>query len=214
MGSPQIPFSNPAGKNQTNPSPVVTGATTVMPGAVPNTGQVPGAVTANPTVPGSPLVTNAQDGGQNALQKQLTDIYGQGVGNELQTILEGLGGTDSATYQQYVASLAPQIAQGSATLNSSLGASGVSANSSVGAIANANYQSGVIATESGADSQIMQQGLQDTIGIVTGTEGAAEQEVAQSGWSVFGKVAEGLGSVAGTTINAAGKVGGFSNLFS
>ena len=213
-----IPYANPAGKNQTNgagpaPTPVA------MPGATPGivAGQVPGAVPSPLNAPapvalstgGGAAVTTAaapvNPGDPTSdLAKQYNDIYGKGVGGELSNLIAGMSGTDSAVFQQYLASLQPQIAKGQADLNAHLGASGVSANSSVAALADANYQSGVIATESGADAQIMQQGLQDTIGIVTGTQQAAEQQVADSSmWGLFGSLAQTAGSVGGEIASAA-----------
>ena len=170
------------------------------------------------SVPGSPssgssLVTTAQDGSQNALQKQLTDIYGQGVGSELMTLLGGMGSTNSASFQQFMASMAPEEASQRASLNTQLGNMGVSGNSTVAADANADLTSQFNAQAAGFNANLIQTQLQDTIGIVTGTEQSAQQEVASSGWDVFGQVMQSLGELGGQVTQAAGKAGGFSELF-
>jgi hypothetical protein len=124
----------------------------------------------------------------SSLYKQLTDIYGQGVGGELNNIMANMGGEDSAMFQQYLASMVPAEASETAGLNSQLGSSGVSGNSSVSAIANSNLQGQFNAQASAADQSIMSQGLQDTIGILQGTQSDAAKEVATSGWSTFANV--------------------------
>src|SRR5208282_2035331 len=103
MATPTIPFSNPAGNNQTNPSPIISKPTSPVqiPGSpqanIPGSNPaippgVPGSVSggmqslggpAAPTSSGQGFITSGTDAGQNALQKQLTDIYGQGTGGSL-----------------------------------------------------------------------------------------------------------------------------------
>jgi hypothetical protein len=227
-----VPGSNPAGVNQTRPSAPVASVPTSIPGMgstaspsnpyMPSGGSTPGSAPAGTpgsgTVPGStatassnPLITGAQDGGQNALLKQLTDIYGTGVGSELMTLLGGMGGADSATFQQYLSSMKPAEASATASLNDTMGAQGVGPNSTVSAIANSNLQSQFTAQASQFDSQLMTQQLQDTLGIVTGTQQAAAQETASSGWDVFGNVLNSLGKDASTVV--AGMATGGTGLF-
>jgi len=49
--------------------------------------------------------------------------------------------------------------------------------------------------------------------MMQGMQGAASQEVASSGWDVFGQVLGSLGQVGGEVLGAAGAAGGFSDLF-
>lgn len=237
MGSAaQIPFSNPAGNNQTKPGagfnmgtaqPGVTpipgspqagpGANPYIPGGItpPNTtapgttgpqhgtlgnapitpGQVlPGAagtVGGSPTTVASPGSTS--ENATNTLN-QMTDILGQGVGTDVTNLLNSIGGTDSATLQEFIQSLAPQEATAQAGVNASLGAGGVSANSSVAAIADSNLQSQEFATISGESANLTQEGQQLESSILTGLEPAAQQEVASSGWNIFGDVMSAVGS--------------------
>lgn len=226
-----MPYSNRSGANGTSSAPGGMPKPTAMavpggPGAnsTMNPYTPPGtaptaSVPSSPTTPGqagsnSPLVTTSTDGNQNALQKQLIDIYGQGVGTELMTLLNGMGGTNSAAFQQYLQSMAPVEASEKAGLATSLGNMGVSGNSTVMANSMADLNAQFNAQASGVDSQMMMQQLQDTIGIVSGTQQSAQQEVASSGWDVFGQVMGDIGGLAGDTIGAAGKAGGFTSLFS
>jgi hypothetical protein len=214
-----IPFSNPAGNNQTNPvssmlpkptggpagvvSPItnpgavqnnpyspVHGAplTGSAPGQIPSTGQ--GGVT-GPSIPNvGGLTTTGQNvaGDTGGLNKQLTDIWGKGVGGALSSLLEGMSGTDSQILQEYIASLQPQMAKAQSNTNAALGAGGVSANSSVAAIADSNLQAQESSAIAGESANLTQSQEQLTAQILTGMQGAAQKEVATSGWSVFGDV--------------------------
>lgn len=187
MGTATIPFSNPAGNNQTNPTSTVkaaTGAGTVMPGAN-------GApLTANPYATTASTVASVPASGNSGgnLGKQLTDIYGNGVGGALSSELGSMSGTNSADLQQYEASLAPQMATAQANVNAALGAGGVSSNSSVAAIADANLQSQETAAIAGESAQLTEHDQDLTANILGSTMGAAEKETASSGWTVFGDV--------------------------
>jgi hypothetical protein len=205
----RLPTSNPAGNNQTAPMGLTSASKTVSP--MPFTSQAQGT---NPLMSGTsgatpqalpaqqvgtPLDTSVTPGslynstssyssGESNIEKQLIDIYGKGVGGELNSILQGMSGEDSAIFQQWLASMAPVEASETAQLQSTLGSQGVSANSSVSAIANSNLQSQFNAQAAGVDSQLMQQQLQDTIGILQGTQQDAAKEVASSGWGTFADV--------------------------
>ena len=219
-----IPYSNPAGNNQTTPgagavsTPVAPSVPTVNPT------QPAAAAVANPLIPaavgtamagtGTAMNVGGVGNNQGATQTQLSNIYGQGVGTDLTNLVSSIGGTDSATLQEYIASLAPQEAQAGANLNASLGAGGVSANSSVAALGQANLQAQEMATVAGESANLTQSGQALEANILQGTEQAAATETAESGWNVFGDVLTGVGNLAGQTIAAAGKAGGFSNLFS
>lgn len=231
MATSTVPASNVAGNNQTSPKSTLTkspGFVTkgTVPGATLPTGTTPPAQTNNfvPTTPGSVLPTVADPSGlvqssanvagtTGALSKQLTDMYGKGVGGDLASLLSSIGGADSATLQEFIKSLAPEEATAQANVGASLGASGVDPNSSVAAIADANLQAQEFGTIANESANLTQSGQQLQAGVLGGMQQSAQQEVAQSGWDVFGQVVGGLGNLAGDVVGAAGKSGGFSHLF-
>lgn len=207
-----IPYSNPAGNNQTTP-----GAGT-MAQAVPLPVTSPMNPTAAPAA--NPLIPNVIPGvsstvpsagstaaNQTNTQQQLTDIYGQGVGTDLTDLLGSIGGTNSTTLQEFEQSLVPQEATAKANLDASLGAAGVGGNSSVAAIGNANLQAQEFAATSNETAQLTQEGQQLESNILGQTEGAAEKEVASSGWDVFGQVIGDVGSLAGDVLGMGGITG-------
>jgi hypothetical protein len=160
------------------------------------------AISTNPLIPATASVPTAglpstAPGGTTDQSKQLTDIWGKGVGGDLNNLLNSIGGTDSATLQQYIASLQPQEATAQANLNASLGAGGVSANSSVAAIGNANLQAQETGMIAGEEANLLQSGQNLEASILTGMEPAAEKEVSESGWNVFGQVAGAVGNLVG-----------------
>ncbi len=200
MGTATIPFSNPAGNNQTNPTNTVkpvAGAGTVMPGAS------GASLTANPYAPTASTVASVPTSGGSGgnLGKQLTDIYGNGVGGALSSELGSMSGTNSAILQEYKASLAPQMATAQANVNAALGAGGVSSNSSVAAIADANLQSQETAAIAGESAQLTEHDQDLTASILGSTMGAAEQETASSGWTVFGDVMGDISQDAGAILH-------------
>lgn len=231
-----VPTSNFGGNNQTSP-PL---STISKPGQVAG-GTVPGGTigtsgSSNPYMPigitpmsttgatstgtsssstGSLYdTTSSQSSGESDIEKQLIDIYGKGVGGSLNQLLQNMSGTDSSIYQQWLAGQQPVWAQQKADLLGTMGTAGASANSTVVAhgLADLSSQQGAQAAQE--NSSLMTQQLQDTIGILTGTEQSAQQEVASSGWDVFGQVMQALGNTAGTVVGAASGAGGFSELFS
>lgn len=219
-----VPYSNPAGNNQTTPTGVLT--TTggpKLPGAMPTTG-VPGAAASatNPlvpfsstpsgtagTVPGASIpnvggLTNSPAnaaGTTGGLNKQLVDIWGKGVGGALSSLLTGMSGTDSAILQEYIQSLGPQEAKAQAGVNASLGAGGISANSSVTGLADANLQAQEFSAIAGESANLTQSQEQLTAQILTGMQPAAQKEVASSGWSVFGDVLGDIATDAGAVLH-------------
>lgn len=202
-----VPYSNPGGRNQTTPGAGAPVAQPALGGTVPtsptSTALNPiAAASSNPLVPtaGLPQATPATQTTDQS--KQLTDIYGKGIGGDLNNLLNSIGGTDSATLQEYTASLVPQEATAKANLDASLGAGGVSANSSVAALGNANLQAQETAAIAGESAQLTQSGQNLEASILSGTEQAATAEVAESGWNVFGQVAQDLGGLAATTIGS------------
>lgn len=217
-----IPYSNPAGNNQTTPGAGTMAQAVSLP--VTSSTNSTAASAANPLIPNvipgvSSTVPSAGStaANQTNTQQQLTDIYGQGVGTDLTNLLGSIGGTNSTTLQEFQQSLAPQEATAKANLNASLGAAGVGGNSSVAAIGNANLQAQEFAATSSETAQLTQEGQQLEANILGQTEGAAEKEVASSGWDVFGQVIGDVGSLAGDVLGmggitgAMGKFGSFSS---
>jgi hypothetical protein len=201
-----VPYSNPAGNNQTTPGMSQPVSTLAMPGAL-----NPGTVAANPfvpatatsaipgasTVPTTGLASAASGSTSGALGNQLSDIYGTGVGGGLDALINSIGGVNSATLQDYAKSLVPQEAKAQANLNASLGAGGVGANSSVAALGDANLQAQETGMIAGEEANLLQSGQQLEASLLTGMEPAAAAETAESGWNVFGQVAGAVGNLAG-----------------
>lgn len=198
LPSNALPTSNVAGNNQTSPGlsntqGIAQPFNPILPtGSTPSTNPYLSATATTPTggTSAGSLYNPASSysSGQTDISKQLIDIYGKGVGGSLNYLLQNMSGTDSAIFQQYLASMKPQMAQAQTALNQGLGAEGVGGNSSVNALAQANLQSQFLAQESGVNSNLMQQQLQDTMSILTGAAPSAQKEVAQSGWTDFANV--------------------------
>lgn len=218
MATSTVPSSNVAGNNQTSPGVSSTQPVPIVAQPVSPTATVTQNAQANPfipaatptaatTVPSSTVGTVNTLGGANnsALSSQLDDIYGTGVGGALDTLLGNISGTNSATLQEYVQSLQPQEATAQANVNASLGAGGVSANSSVAGIADSNLQAQEFADIAGESANLTQSQENLTAQILTGTEGAAVAQTAESPWTDFADVL-----AAGT--NAIGNIGA-SGLF-
>lgn len=209
-----VPYSNPGGNNQTTPVGVMPVGGPKLPGAVANT--VPGASPAatNPlvpfgttptgSVPSAPgtsvpnvggLTTTGQNiaGDTGGLQKQLVDIYGKGVGGAESSLLAGMSGTDSKILEEYIASLQPEMAKAQANVNASLGAGGVSANSSVQGLADASLQAQEFGAISAESAKLTQSQEQLTAELLQGFQPSAQKEVATSNWTIFGDV---MGSIA------------------
>ncbi len=205
-GSPASPISSNPFNPQTPSSTPGINTVPLAPGGTPQpmtSGAAPGA-----GGPNTSQVFNAGSTSTNQAdtQKQLSDIYGKGVGTDLTNLLNSIGGTDSATLQEYIQSLQPQEATAQANVNAALGAGGVSANSSVAALADANLQSSETAAIAGEEANLTQSGQNLEASILTGTEQAAQQEVAQSGWSVFGQVLSGIGADSGGILKGIGSI--------
>jgi len=181
-----------------SPAPTATGNTNV------------GGSLQNPSYTYSTSTNNPNDG--SSIYHQLVSIYGQGVGGELAYIMENMGGEDSAMFQQYLASMQPAEASEVAGLQGSLAGAGVGGNSSVSAIANSNLQGQFNANAANANLQIMDTGLQDTIGILTGTESDAAKETASSGWTDLADVAANVTGDVGNLFGGSGGTMAAANL--
>jgi hypothetical protein len=223
-----LPTSNVAGNNQTSPGtgapptamPIFTppqagpGAPSPMGAGNPNTLITGLPPTMTGALPGSPTTTApGTDPNNPLLDKQLVDIFGKGIGGSLDSTLSGMSGVDSAIFQQWQAGQVPVQQQERAAMHQQEGSAGVSANSSVAAIADTDLTGQFNAQAADVNAKLMEQNQQNTLGVLQGAEGAAAKEVASSGWDVFGQVMQGLGGLAGDVVGAAGGAGGFSSLF-
>lgn len=211
-----MPVFGSAGRNQFSPGLNPTSiATKPVLGSLPGN---PAAVTGQPPVPtttglppnptagggilqgGNPLAPgNAPYKLDTNINKQLTDIYGKGVGGALATVLQNLGSNDSSYIEAYKQAMAGQQAEDISTIGTSLGNAGISADSSTAAIEKADYMARSTAQLGMQEQQLIQQQTQDTIGILQGTQKDAASETASSWLDTFGQVA----GIAGTFIGDA-----------
>jgi hypothetical protein len=202
-----VPYSNPAQQpgqtsstsSSTNPYVPPTAVAAPAPysnipvGTSPNTA----ATNSLPIVPGGVASNN--------LETQLVDIYGQGVGASEFNLINNMSGTDSAALQEYIQSLAPAEAAGQANLNASLGAGGVSSNSSVAAIGNANLQSQEFSSIAGQSENLTLSQEELTAQLLQGFQGSAAQEVASSPWTTLGNVMGAITSDVGALLGGTPK---------
>lgn len=137
---------------------------------------------------------------QNASDKQLTDTFGKGIGGDINSVINNLGSGDSSYLQAYQAAMAPVNAENQATLDTTLGNQGVSANSSTAAIANADFLSNV-STQTGLQEQQLQQtDEQNLIGLLSGVAPAANKEASTSVWGDIGDVLGAVGKDVGEAL--------------
>ena len=159
-----VPYSNPQGNNQTNPGTggVKNTLAPSLPGATSTLASATGASTANPLVPATATtgaaatVPSASVGDSGS---ELNSIFGSGVGGDINSFLGSVSGTNSVVLQDYVKSLQPQMATAQAQTNAALGAGGVSANSSVAGIADANLNAQETASIAGESANLTESGL-------------------------------------------------------
>lgn len=189
-----VPYSNPQGNNQTTPavgaSTAKTAATAALPGVTTGTGNT--AASTNPLVPTGTSAPAATSNGE------LNQIFGSGVGGQLSSFESSISGTDSVILQDYVKSLQPQMASAQAQTNAALGAGGVSSNSSVAALADANLQSQEFASIAGESANLTDQAMQTEAGLIQSELAPAENyqnNQAMASWEM-----------AGAGIGAAGKI--------
>jgi len=149
--------------------------------------------------------------GQNDLSKQLTDIYGKGVGGSIFELLNNMSGTNSTILQEYIQSLQPQMATAQANTNAALGSGGVGANSSVAAIADSNLQSQEFSSIASESASLTQSQEQMTLQALEGMSKDASKEVATSGWSTFGNVMGAITADAGALVGGGGAVTNFGS---
>jgi hypothetical protein len=194
MGMP--PIGNAGGSNTPGPSgiqsivqPALGSSTT---GVVPTNTlqQAQTQPTANTLTPGAPPASAIPTGIQQASTSELTNIFGQGIGGDIGSVIDNLGSNDSTYMQAYMNAMAQPNAENLATLNTTLGNSGVGANSSTAAIANADFQTGVTAQEGLQEQQLQQTDEQNLIGLLESTESAGNKQAGTSIWQTLGNVAQ------------------------
>jgi hypothetical protein len=170
-----VPYSNPQGNNQTTPTAGASlhPAATALPGV--STGSTSGiAASSNPLVPSSTSTASVPTIGNAVTNNELSGIFGSGVGTQISDFENSISGSDSQILQNYVKSLQPQMATAQAQTNAALGAGGVSANSSVAALADANLQSQEFAQISGESANLTDQAMQTEAGLIQSELGPAE----------------------------------------
>lgn len=163
------------------------------------TGQAPSATQATaapintqPTqanTSGNPLAGYTPEQDQQ-LQKQLNDTYGKGEGQLLYSLLNNLGGSDSSYMQAYQQAMGNTQAEGLATIDTSLGNAGISANSSAAAIEKGDYLSSLGAQEGLQEQQLLQTQQQETIGLVQGMQGQTSAENSSSWLNTLAQVGQ------------------------
>lgn len=222
MATSALPTSNIAGNNQTSPG-VSMG---VLPTSAPNPMLIPMSTagsmpSANPYMSAAPTSSTMMPHSpsiQDNLNKQWIDILGKGTGGTMASLYGGMGGTASDIFKQFLAGQVPVQAQQTAALNQGLAEMGVSGNSSVAGLANANLAAGFNATAAEENARLMTQNQQDQMSMLQNMQQLSSAEVSQSPWDIFSQVVGTLGSVAGSVMGGGGGGGGgllsgFSNMF-
>jgi hypothetical protein len=213
-----VPYSNPGGNNQTTPgaSNALPAINTLNPIATPTPINPTAAATVNPLVPASAIVPSsiptAGTGSQTvsgAAYNQLNDIYGA-AGGTLTNFMNSMSGTNSAVLQEYIQSLAPQEATADANLHASLGAGGVSANSSVAALGEANLQAQETSAIAGEAANLTESQQSLEAKLIESTLPAAQQQVVDSSpLHIFGQVLGDIGSAVGDVMGLGSITGMF-----
>jgi hypothetical protein len=153
-------------------------------------------------IPSQPLPTAPLPTGQPINGGDFNSVYGVDTGTAITNLLNSEGGGAASTVaQQIIQANAPNVAKGSADLNTGLAAAGISPSSSVSAIENANYMGQVqqqnLAEEAkvGLSEQEMQQQLLESL-----LPSQQQRQTDSSGWSIFGDIMQGIGDVAGIAL--------------
>ncbi len=224
-----VPYSNPAGNNQTSPAmpmanagttPHVPTATPLAPTeAVQNNPLIPATAMGTPaasTVPGAATAvsTGINNGQSNdAFYQQLQDIYGA-TGDQIFNFMNSISGTSAKTLEDYTQSLQPQFAKSSADVHASLGAGGVSANSSVTGIADASLKAQEDAMVAGESANLLQHDESLQANILGGLTTDARNQVSDSsGWNTFAQILSGVGGLTSSVMGLGDLTGGLSGLF-
>lgn len=202
-GAVGTPTSAPGAMSGAQPQPINT-APAQAGGAVGTGAPATGAAGSNaPANNGNPIAGYSPQQ-TAALQKQLNDTYGAGEGGELFSLMQNLGSNDSSYMQAYQAAMSKSTAEGLSTIQTGLGNSGVSANSSAAAIEQGDYLSGVTSQEGLQEQQLLQTQQGEAIGLTESTEGQTAAENSTSWLNTLSQVV-GIGSqVAGAVTGTSG----------
>jgi hypothetical protein len=207
-----VPYSNPQGNNQTNPgaggAKSTLASSQTLPGATSTLASATGASTANPLVPATATAT-VPSAAMGDSDYELSKIFGSGVGGDINSFLGSVGGTNSVVLQDYIKSLQPQMATAQAQTNAALGAGGVSANSSVAGIADANLQAQEMASIAGESANLTESGLQMQESMIQGIAAPVENYTAQEQmepFEILGAGIEAAGNIAGAVCPAKGSL--------
>lgn len=188
-----VPVQNNAGPSLTaNPASSPMTSTLVDPSTNPfmPTPLSTGTPIAAPTTAAVPTPSPIAGSNPGNVTKQLTDTFGKGTGSLLDSEINNLGSGDSSYMQAYKAAMAPANAENLATLNTTLGNGGVSANSSTEAIADADFQSNVTSQEGLQEQQLQMNDLSQLLGLTESIENPSVAEVSSGGFlNDFGKIA-------------------------
>jgi hypothetical protein len=209
------PIGNGTGSNIANagPVPLLPTNTVGTPGSLVNSPtnpimQSPAGTQTPGVVPGYSADPNSFTGGYTpggvtqAAQHQLNDVYGQGVGGQIGSLEANLGSGDSTYMQAYQAAMAQPNAENMATLQTSLSNAGVGMNSSTAAIAQSDLLTGETAQEGLQEQQLQQTDQQNLLGLVQGTQSAANKQASTSVWGDIGSVLGSIGSDVGTALGS------------
>jgi hypothetical protein len=173
MPNPATPGGSPGALAPTPPGVVPPGTT--PPGSVVNGGNGVSITTGTGGTTGS---VNPQ--GQTDTLNQLENQYGAGIGGTIASTLSNLGSNNSTYMQAYEASVAQPNAENLATLDTTLGNQGVSANSSTAAIANADFATGVASQEGLQEQQLLQSQTGESVNLLESLEGVANKNQSTS----------------------------------
>lgn len=205
----------PASGNPTAPMPTSGIAGTIPTTATPvpqgsGTSLAPTATGENGQVDANGAQTQRQT---DRTLGELQNYYGEGVGSYIYNLMQTGGINENVANQTNTADINAMqggINQGSANLNSTLGAQGISANSSTNALANSQYQQGATAQENAViNNNYMQeytQGQQMLESLLPGVLKTNQEGTAnESNWmDDIGNVLGIAGSVAGLGIPGLG----------
>lgn len=189
--------SSTGGGGPISGTPVAAPPTTAIPGApAPVTGIQPTATGEN----GQTITNNTQTQTQtNRTLGELQNYYGEGIGSYIFNLMNTGGINENVANQTNTAdinAMQGNIEQGSADLNATLGAQGVSGNSSASALSNARYNQGATAQENQVINQNYMQeyteGQQMLQSLLPGILNTNAQGTANSN-NIFGDLASAIG---------------------
>lgn len=213
------PIGNAGGSNMGKPSPIIMTPPSTIPTSA-NPAQNPPVLPPGTTGTSSLIPTNAPivNAGQSTaapvptdpnlnagvnqgdLSKQLSDLYGKGVGSLLGSELSNLGSADSSYMKAYESAVAMPNSEALTTLQTSLANEGISGNSSTAALAQSDLLSQQTAQEGLQEQQLLQSNIAEQLGLTSSLTGTANQAQQNTGWSIFGSVLGDIGGAAAKSI--------------